>query len=138
MIFVERKCWILTFKVGYTFLQVTLYIISTCKCMLKVNTAFVKQYSGKPPGGRCFVVLMCTLGLFTGWVRTPSGKIRVGGHLPSIALLLICFTTFNLESFSALATYIGSTMRTQPKIIKIAFLLRLSVQGKLFSNSLLK
>ena len=48
MIFVEIKCWILTFKVRYNFLQVTLYIIQTCKCMLKVNTAFVKQCSGKP------------------------------------------------------------------------------------------
>ena len=26
MIFVERKCWILTFKIGYTFLQDTLYM----------------------------------------------------------------------------------------------------------------
>ena len=29
MIFVKRKCWILTFKVGYTFLQDTLYYLES-------------------------------------------------------------------------------------------------------------
>ena len=44
MIFVERKCWILTFKVRYTFMQDTLYISGVTRvAVLNISNAFDKM-----------------------------------------------------------------------------------------------
>ena len=37
MIFVERKCWVLTSKVGYTFLQDTLYGVDVLNILSKTR-----------------------------------------------------------------------------------------------------
>ena len=42
MIFVERKCWILTFKVGYTILQYTLYGAEAVAQRFSVKKVFLK------------------------------------------------------------------------------------------------
>ena len=53
IIFVERKCWVLTLKVGYTFLQETLYISGvTWVAVINISNAFDKM---------CFVLVLCEL-----------------------------------------------------------------------------
>ena len=49
MIFVERKCWILTFKVGYTLLQDTLYFSHTVNDFFRKAIFSLSTISHSPP-----------------------------------------------------------------------------------------
>ena len=91
MIFVERKCSILTFKVGYTFLQDTLYIGDlffplTCRFLYTFPRNFA-QISKKDPSNSAKISLSIALLIFRNnisFYRDKSAMHYVGQCLETL------------------------------------------------------